>query len=167
MNEEGILISSKVTGVAYEMAYSKNFVEYKTQDYSRTIFEHLVKIFAFGVDSEDYPHWVFELADHLADINLMKVKISSRKLKAEDYKEHFLDAFGETEDDVLLLVKMYSKRNDRDKRYPHFEPTRELAHKVYVAAHSMFDAACPLISTINKLTVDDFMKVVDKALHSV
>lgn len=152
----------------YAMSVDRSRAIRKATFYADTIAYHLIKLLVYhDIRKDDTDHWIYEIADKLADVGQITIKPRGKKLKQLDYVDTTFSAFGDSEYDIISLIKEFNYLNLRgefnyaDKTsYPEIQITSELVSTIFECAYELSDTCSSMLSDSKIFTVDEYYDTV-------
>ena len=140
-----------------KMAYSRGDVMPKIDSYTGMVKEHVMKCIVYENSTNDFNHWVNEIANFLSIINDFRIKTKTGKLKYEDYLNNGFYNHGNDYRDMNVGLRDFSY----NKKYPHFEVTDEMTQKLLnVYTRIAEDCSRIFADKNNEYTHKDFKNLV-------
>ncbi len=140
----------------YEMAMSRSMMIDFMESFSVPYRDHLLKCIIYKDSTGNLYHWINELAEMLYKVNKKISKNNNYKLDERVYKDYFLLAAGDTEEeweDNLIVFK-----NKFKHKYPNFNITPKLISLTYNIVTDLAEYFSPILSTKNEYTKEKFQQ---------
>ena len=140
----------------YEMAMSRSMMIDFMESFSVPYRDHLLKCIIYKDSTGNLYHWINELAEMLYKVNKKISKNNNYKLDERVYKDYFLLAAGDTEEeweDNLIVFK-----NKFKHKYPNFNIPPKLISLTYNIVTDLAEYFSPILSTKNEYTKEKFQQ---------
>lgn len=143
-----------------ELAYPRKRALEKLEYLSGALIEYIIKCVVYKNTTNNLDHWTNEIADYFYEVNNIRVKSNTGRLKEKDYLNHLFYYQGEDYQDMKVQLISFS----RNKDYPDFEITKNLIKELTDKFNSIARVVSKILSQSNVMYKNDFINLVKKLL---
>lgn len=150
----------------YGMSMNRNKAIQRIDGFNEEIASNILKLSVYTSNTQDYQHWIDELATWFSDINDITIKPSDRKLNESMYDDLVFGQFGTTISDVRSYIDLWLIRNRKTQQYPNFTNSSKITKDVFLKVSELRAIFLRLFASKNNKTRSDILKLLNTIFYA-
>lgn len=139
------------------MAFPRKKILSRLNNYSEEINQHIMECVIYkDILPDTLNHWISEISSWMSIASNQKC---NSELKESDYIDSLFSDFGEDVDDAMANILHYWGWNHKNKQYPDFEPTEELATILANVYDEFESVSLPLLTKGEKISSSQWKNI--------